>query len=90
VNRLRTAAVAILLAATIATPCAAQQAPTTTLPNENCLGCFAYLVFAPSLEPESYAMRGQETEAPKSLPAQGEPSDLLKERTAGLRATSKQ
>jgi hypothetical protein len=48
---------------------AAQQAsstPETTLPNENCAGCFAYLEFAPSLEPESYAMRGQAKPRPPS------------------------
>jgi hypothetical protein len=29
-----------------------------TLPNEICSRCFANLEFSPSLEPESYAMRG--------------------------------
>jgi hypothetical protein len=79
---------------TIATalPTAAQQAPSTpqTLPNETCAGCFAYLEFSPSLGPESYAMRGQATEPSTPLPAASEPSERLGERTAGLRAASKQ
>ena len=58
--------------------------------SEFCSGCFAYLEFSPSLEPESYAMRGQESETPKSLPAEGEPSDRLRERKVGLFASSKQ
>ena len=48
------------------------------------------LEISPSLEPESYAMRNQETETPKSLPAEGEPSDRLRERRVGLFASSKQ
>jgi hypothetical protein len=90
VTRLKTALAALLLTATIAMPCAAQQASSTPLPDQICAGCFAYLEFSPSLEPESYAMRGQETETPKSLPAEGEPSDRLREQRVGLLATSKQ
>ena len=68
------------------------QAPLMPQPavSEFCSGCFAYLEFSASLEPESYAMRGQETETPKSLPAEGEPSDRLRERRVGLFASSKQ
>jgi hypothetical protein len=75
-----------------ALPTAAQQAPSTpqTLPNETCAGCFAYLEFSAVLEPESYAMRGQETEPSTLLPSANKPSERLGERTAGLRATSKQ
>jgi hypothetical protein len=89
VTRLKTALAALLLTATIAMPCAAQP-PSTPLPDQICAGCFAYLEFSPSLEPESHAMRGQETETPKSLPAEGEPSDRLRARRVGLLATSKQ
>ena len=50
----RSALVALVLTATAALPCAAQQAPSTpqALAIETCAGCFAYLVFSPSLEPE--------------------------------------
>jgi hypothetical protein len=60
------ALVALLLTTAAAIPCAAQQAPSTpqALPNDICAGCFAYLEFPPSLEPESYAMRGESTETP--------------------------
>ena len=70
---------------------AAQQAsPTaqTTLPNETCAGCFAYLEFAPPLEPESYTMRGQATETSIALPAAGEPDGPLREQTAVLAGTA--
>ncbi len=67
---------------------AAQQAsptPEPTLPNERCPGCFAYLEFAPALEPEAYAMRGQATEASIALPpAPGEPDGPLREQSAVL------
>ena len=73
-------------------PCAAQQAPSSpqALPIETCAGCFAYLVFSPSLEPESYAIRGQATETSASLPAAGEPDDRLGNQAASLLASSKQ
>jgi hypothetical protein len=86
----RSALVVFLATATIAMPCAAQQASSTPLPNQDCAGCFAYLEFSPSLEPQSYAMRGQAIEPATSLPAANKPSDRLGERTAGLRAASKQ
>jgi hypothetical protein len=76
-------ALAVLLAAAAAaTPCAAQQAPAplAALPNDTCAGCFAYLVFSPSLEPESYATRGEAAEHSASLPAAGEPNGHIAER----------
>lgn len=87
----RSALVAFLVAATAAMPCAAQQAPSTPriLADETCAGCFAYLEFPPSLEPESYAMRGWATETSASLPAANEPSGRSGEQTAGLLVTSK-
>jgi hypothetical protein len=56
--------VAFLLTTTVAIPCAAQWAHSTprTVPSEICAECFAYLEFPPSLEPESYAMRGRASE----------------------------
>lgn len=39
----------------------------TTHSNEICAGCFAYLEFSDSLEPESYAMRGQANELPAQV-----------------------
>jgi hypothetical protein len=85
----RSAIVGFLAIVTIATPCAAQQAPSTPLPNQNCAGCFAYLEFSPALEPESYAMRGQAIEDSTSLPTANKLSERLGERTSGLRAASK-
>lgn len=70
---------------------AAQQASPraqTTLPNEPCPGCFAYLEFAPSLEPEPYAVRGQTTETSASVPYASAPRDLFREQARLL--TSKQ
>ena len=86
------ALVALLLTAAAAIPCAAQQAPSTpqALPNDTCAGCFADLEFPPSLEPESYALRGELTETPTSLPAAAEANNRLGEQTAGLLVTSKQ
>jgi hypothetical protein len=48
----RSALVVLLVAATAAVPCAAQQAPSSpqALPNQPCAGCFAYLVFPPPAE----------------------------------------
>ena len=88
----RSALVAFLVAATAAMPCAAQQAPSTprALPNETCAGCFAYLEFSPSLEPESYAVRGQAPEISASLPVASEPSGRSGEQAAGLHITFKQ
>lgn len=86
----KSALAAILLAIATASPCAAQQAgPTseTDNPIERCVGCFAYLEFSASLEPESYAMRGQATEYSPSLPAAEEPNGR---QTADLIAPSKQ
>src|SRR5262245_23644928 len=79
VKRLITAPAALLLTATIAMPCAAQQIPSTPLSNQDCVGCFAYLEFPPPLEPESYAMRGQVIEPGATLPAADEPSDRVRE-----------
>jgi hypothetical protein len=89
VTRPNTALAVLLLTATIAMPCAAQQAPSAPLPDQICAGCFAYLEFSPSLEPESYAMRGQAIEPATSLSAADEPSDRLREHAAGVLATSK-
>ena len=75
---------------TAALPSAGQQAPLTPqiLANETCAGCFAYLEFAPLLEPESYAMRGQAAETSASFPSASEPSDLFREQA--LLVTSEQ
>jgi hypothetical protein len=88
----RSALVALLLTAATAMPCSAQQAPSTpqAAPNETCAGCFAYLVFPPSFEPESYALRGEPTAISASLPAAGEPNDRPGNQTASLLTTSKQ
>ena len=78
---------AISLVIVMADSGAAQQSsptPETTLPNEPCPGCFAYLEFAPPLEPESYAMRGQATESSIALPAASEPDGPRREQTAVL------
>jgi hypothetical protein len=82
--------VLLLAVVTLATPCAAQQAPASplTLPIEPCAGCFAYLVFPPSLEPELYAIHGQATEASASLPAARDPDRRLWEQSPSRLATS--
>ena len=58
------AALAVFLGtATAALPSAAQHvSPPPILASQACAGCFAYLEFAPQLEPESHAMRGEATE----------------------------
>src|SRR5262245_39314265 len=91
-NQYQSALVTLLLTATAAMPCGAQPAPSMpqVVPGEICAACFAYLVFSPSLEPESYATRGEATETPKSLPAQDEPSGRPREQPGGLAAASKQ
>ena len=76
--------------ATAALPSAAQYvSPPPILASQACVGCFAYLEFAPQLEPESHAMRGEATETSASLPAANEPSGLSGEQTAGLLVSSK-
>ena len=55
-----------------------------------CAGCFAYLVFPPSIEPEPSAMRGQATETSAPPPAASEPSGGFSEQTARLLASPKQ
>ena len=56
--------------ATAALPSAAQYvSPPPILASQACAGCFAYLEFAPPLEPEPYAMRGQATKTSIALPA---------------------
>jgi hypothetical protein len=92
VNHYQSALVTLLLTATAAMPCAAQQAPSTpqVAATEICAACSAYLVFSPSLEPESYAIRGQATETSTSLPAEDEPSGRTREQPGGLAAASKQ
>ena len=84
--------VTLLLTATAAMPCAAQQAPSTphVLPSEICAACFAYLVFPPPLEPESYATRGEATETATSLPADDEPTGRPRQQSGGLAAGSQQ
>ena len=92
-TRYKSVLAAISLTIAIAGSGAAQQAsptPEPTFPNETCAGCFAYLEFAPPLEPVSYAMRGQATETSIALPAAGEPDSPLRERTAGLAGTANQ
>jgi hypothetical protein len=75
-----------------AAPAVAEQPSFTPQPpsNEFCSGCFAYLEFPPSLEPESYATRGQALDTSTSLPAADEGNGRLGEQTAGLVAASKQ
>ena len=82
----RSALAVFLGAATAALPSAAQQVPSKPqiLANETCAGCFAYLEFAPSLETESHAMRGQATETSASLPPASEPNDLSREQAVLL------
>jgi len=89
VNQYQSALVTLLLTATAAMPCAAQQAPSTpqVVPSD-CAACFAYLVFPPLLEPESYAMRGEATTT--SLAAEDEPSGRLRGQPEGLAAAAKQ
>jgi len=86
---IRVWAIALLVTATPAIPCAAQQARSTpqSLPNDTCAACFAYLEFPSSLEPGSYAMRRQalETTEPESYPMGG----LGLETTAAAPATGK-
>ena len=90
-KRYRSALAAFLVAATAAMPCAAQQVRSTPrIADEACAGCFAYLEFSPSLEPESYAMRGQATETSAPPPAASEPSGGFSEQTARLLASPKQ
>ena len=91
-NKSQSALVTLLLIAAAAMPCAAQQAPSApqVVPSEICAPCFAYLVFSPSLEPESYATRGEATETPPSLPAEDEPSGRPREQPGGLAAAAKQ
>lgn len=90
-KRYRSALAAFLVAATAAMPCAAQQVHSTArIADEACAGCFAYLEFSPSLEPESYAMRGQATETSAPPPAASEPSGDFSEQTARLLASPKQ
>lgn len=88
----QSALLVLLATATLATPCAAQQAPASSraLPVETCAGCFAYLVFSPPLEPEPYAMSAQATDATTSTSVAGEPNDRIREQSAGLFVTSKQ
>lgn len=91
-NQYQSALVTLLLTATPAMPGAAQQAPSApqVVASEICAGCFAYLVFSPPLEPESYATRAEATATPTSLPAEDEPSGRPREQPGGLAATSKQ
>jgi len=88
VNQYQSTLATLLLTATAATPCAAQQAPSTpqVVLDEICPGCFAYLVFPPSLEPESYATRDQVTDIPQSLPTAAAP----RQQPVDLAAASKQ
>ncbi len=88
----QSAFVTFLLIAAAAWPAAAQQSSSTpqAVPSETCAGCFAYLEFPPSLEPESYAVRGQVMENSTLLPAADEPSGRPREQVAGLVAGSKQ
>jgi hypothetical protein len=90
VTRYKSVLVAISLNIVMAGSGVAQQAPSTprALPNDTCAGCFAYLEFSASLEPESYAMRGQATEASIALPAAGDPDGPLREQTAVLAVTA--
>ena len=91
-NQYQSALVTLLLTATAAMPCAAQQAHSTpqVVASEICAPCLAYLVFSPPLEPESYATRGEASEIPTSLPAEDEPRGRPREQPGGLAAASKQ
>lgn len=91
-NRSKSALAVLLLTIVAAAPAVAEQASVTPSPvaSEFCAGCFAYLEFPPSLEPESYATRGQALDTSTSLPAADEGKGRLREQTAGLVAASKQ
>ena len=90
-NQSQSALVTFLLTAAAAMPCAAQQAPSTpeVVASEICAACFAYLVFPPVLEPESYAMRGEATQSSTSLPAGDAPAGRPGEQPGGLAVASK-
>jgi hypothetical protein len=92
VNRSKSALAVLLLTIVAAAPAVAEQASVTPSPaaSEFCAGCFAYLEFPPSLEPESYAARGQALDTSTSLPAADEGNGRPREQTAGLVAASKQ
>ena len=75
-------ALAVFLASAVSSQPSPAQGPLPVPPvlaNDTCAGCFAYLVFAPSMEPESYATRGQATE----YPAADELSDRLRQFAGG-------
>ena len=88
----KSALAALVLTLCLAGPSAAQQAPWSpqALPNETCAGCFAYLEFSPSLEPESFAIRGQTVATSTPTPAEAGPNDRVGEQTASLVVTAKQ
>lgn len=75
-------ALAVFLASAVSSQLGAAQGPPPVSPilaNDTCAGCFAYLVFPPSMEPEPYATRGQATE----YPAADELSDRLRQFAKG-------
>jgi hypothetical protein len=92
VNRSKSTLAVLLLTIVAAAPAVAEQPSFTPQPpsNEFCSGCFAYLEFPPSLEPESYAMRGGSADPPASLPAAAEANNRLGKQTDGVLVTSKQ
>jgi hypothetical protein len=93
VSQYRSALAALLLIIPAAfVPAAAQQSlpAPQVLANETCAGCFAYLEFSSSLEPESYAMRGETTETSALLSAADEWSGRPTEQAPALVAASKQ
>lgn len=85
------AVLAVFLAsAASAQPSAVLEPPSAppVLANDTCAGCFAYLVFSPSMEPESDAIRGG-NEPPASSRAADEVSDRSREH-AELQRSPKQ
>jgi hypothetical protein len=75
-----------------AVPAVAEPAAVTPGPaaSEFCAGCFAYLEFPPSLEPESNAIGDQALDTSTSMSAADEGNGRLKEQAAGVVAASKQ
>jgi hypothetical protein len=92
VNRPKSALAVLLLTIVAAAPAVADQASFTPQPpsDEFCSGCFAYLEFSPSLEPESNAIGDQALDTSTSVPAADEGNGRLKEQAAGVVAASKQ
>ena len=88
-NGPKAASAALLLTIATALPAAAHEAPATgqVLPSQICAGCFAYLEFPSSFEPESYAMRAEATQSFTALPIAEEAKGGFGAQTASLRVS---